>query len=79
MYGDLIATLYNHVLTPDHNSCLNNTLIQEGAWTASSKHPGGVNVMFADGHVSAVGRSVDVKIWRALGSRNQGEIVDEKF
>ena len=37
---------------------------------ARSRHPGGVNVAFADGHVTFVEDSIDLAIWRALGARN---------
>lgn len=70
--GNLGWTLYNHILTPNQNSCRNGTRVQEGAYTAASYHPGGVNVLFADGHVGFVGSSIDLQIWRAIGSRNGG-------
>lgn len=41
---------------------------------ARSRHPGGVNVGFADGSVHFVSDSVDLETWRALGSRNGGEV-----
>ena len=37
---------------------------------ARSRHPGGVNVAFADGHITFVEDSIDLAIWRALGARN---------
>ena len=46
------------------------------AFNASrSRHPGGVNTLFADGHVKFVADGVDVGIWRALGSPSAGEVV----
>ncbi len=35
-----------------------------------SYHPGGVNVLFGDGHVDWVSDSIDVLTWRALGTHN---------
>jgi prepilin-type N-terminal cleavage/methylation domain-containing protein/prepilin-type processing-associated H-X9-DG protein len=39
---------------------------------ARSRHPGGVNVVFADGHTSFVPDGIDLAVWRALGARNDG-------
>lgn len=74
-HGELGRSLYNHVMEINGRSCLNGTLWQEGAWTVRSRHSGGVNVLFADGSVRFQTESTDLKIWRALGSRNGGEIV----
>lgn len=74
-HGDLGGSLYNHVVEIHGHSCLNGSLWQEGAWTAKSNHPEGVNVLFADGHVQFLKNSTDLPLWRALGSRDGGEIV----
>jgi prepilin-type processing-associated H-X9-DG protein len=42
---------------------------------ANSLHPGGVNLMLADGSVRFIKSSVDLTTWRALGTRNGGEVV----
>ncbi len=41
----------------------------------SSQHPGGVNVLFADGSVRFVKSSVNQLTWMALGSTNDGETI----
>jgi prepilin-type N-terminal cleavage/methylation domain-containing protein/prepilin-type processing-associated H-X9-DG protein len=41
---------------------------------ARSRHPGGVNASFVDGSVHFVSETVDLDTWRALGSRNGGEV-----
>ena len=43
---------------------------------ARSYHPGGVNVVFLDGHVSFVGDEIDYYVWQALGTSKGGETVD---
>jgi prepilin-type N-terminal cleavage/methylation domain-containing protein/prepilin-type processing-associated H-X9-DG protein len=43
--------------------------------SASSRHPGGVNALFADGSVRFVKNTVDPVTWRALGTINGGEVV----
>jgi prepilin-type N-terminal cleavage/methylation domain-containing protein/prepilin-type processing-associated H-X9-DG protein len=46
-----------------------------GAVTARSYHPGGVNVLFADGSVHFLKNSIHVRSWRALGTIAGGEVV----
>ncbi len=42
---------------------------------ARSRHPGGVNALFADGGVRFVRDGIAPGVWRAMGSPNGGEIV----
>lgn len=66
---------YNHVMTPNRNSCTNGGLLSANrlAVTVTSLHSGGVNVAFADGGVRFISNSIDRKVWRAVGTRNGGE------
>lgn len=73
-WGEFIHTFYNHVLPPNQPSCLNGNGYQIGAFSAGSQHPGGANVLFADGHVRFVTDRVAPATWRALGSRNGREV-----
>ncbi|MGH7199954.1 MAG: DUF1559 domain-containing protein, partial [Planctomycetaceae bacterium] len=74
---------YNHVMTPNRNSCFNGPRWpwpkpnSKGKWaiTATSEHSAGVHVLFADGAVRFVGDSIDRTVWRALGTRNGEETV----
>ena len=43
---------------------------------ARSEHPGGVNVVFAGGHVTFVGDRVDLRLWRALAPREGNEVIE---
>ncbi len=52
-----------------------NTYYSEYA-SARSRHPGGVNVAFADGHVSFFSDEVDLLTWQALSTIAGGEIVE---
>ncbi len=47
-----------------------------GIATARSLHSGGVNVVTADGSVRFVADSIARRVWRGLGTRNGGELVD---
>ena len=82
-----VQTWYNHVLTP--NSRIPDCVLGggasrgpvlsggTGAYTARSLHPGGVNVLFADGATRFVSDSVDLGIWRAVGTVDGGEVVGD--
>lgn len=68
-------TRYNHVMPPNANSCGYGNYSGGGAFTASSRHSGGVNSLFADGSVRFVKNTVSPQTWWALGSRSGGEVV----
>ena len=76
-FGDFNFTLYNHVMSINQHSCVNAGSVQEGAWTAGSVHPGGANVLFADGHGSFVKDSLPLSVWRSLGTRSGGEVASD--
>jgi prepilin-type processing-associated H-X9-DG protein len=40
-----------------------------------SAHPGGVSVAFGDGSVRFMKDSIALPVWRALSTRNGGEVV----
>ena len=42
---------------------------------AKSKHPGGVNIGFADGSVKFIKNSINLPTWAALGSKSGGEVI----
>jgi prepilin-type processing-associated H-X9-DG protein len=59
-----------------HSRCDIDTLDASSQSVAPrSRHPGGVNALFADGSVRFVKSSVNLSPWRAIGSRNGGEAV----
>lgn len=71
-------TWYNHVLPPNARipDCVDGGEPEgHGAFTARSLHPGGVNVLFADGSVRFIASSVDLPVWRALGTVAGNETV----
>jgi prepilin-type N-terminal cleavage/methylation domain-containing protein/prepilin-type processing-associated H-X9-DG protein len=45
-----------------------------GIFAARSQHPGGVNVTMADGSGRWVTATINLSIWRALGTRNRGDL-----
>jgi prepilin-type N-terminal cleavage/methylation domain-containing protein/prepilin-type processing-associated H-X9-DG protein len=69
--------LYNHWLPPNSPSpdCLRHS---NPAWKAArSQHENGVNVLLTDGSVRLVPNTVNLSIWRAVGSRAGGEVVGD--
>ena len=74
---------YNHVMPPNSINCQNHTNDYSwleyvgplGAASASSNHPGGVNVAMADGSVRFVKDSVAGNVWWGLGTRNGREVI----
>ena len=71
--GNMNWTGYNHMLPPNRIACKNGLTWNGVAISASSRHPGGVNVVFADGAVHFVGETVDEGVWRGAGSISGGE------
>ncbi|MBI2478554.1 MAG: DUF1559 domain-containing protein [Planctomycetia bacterium] len=51
-----------------------NAFIDARELCFSSRHPGGAQVAFADGHTSIVHQTIDAAVWSALGTRAQGEM-----
>ena len=70
-------SLMNHVAPMNSHSCMNGNSITYGAWTAGSYHKSGAVVVFADGHSQFLRDTIALQTWRAIGSRNGGEIVGE--
>jgi prepilin-type processing-associated H-X9-DG protein len=74
-------TRYNHILGPNAQSCKYAGARWDGVIvTASSKHAGGVHVLFADGSVRFVDATVNQDVWKAIGTISGGETLrDESF
>jgi prepilin-type N-terminal cleavage/methylation domain-containing protein/prepilin-type processing-associated H-X9-DG protein len=79
--GTLHFNAYGHWNTPNGLSC-----VSSNSWggppggfndiiTATSNHPGGVNVCMLDGSVKFIKDSIAPQTWWALGTRNQGEVI----
>lgn len=69
------VTNYFHVAPPNFRSCM----FPPGriATTAQSEHPGGVQVALCDGSARFVSDTININVWRAIGSRNGGEAVGD--
>ena len=53
------------------------TLPTRAAITSRSFHPGIVNVAMMDGSVRSIRDSIALTTWRAMGTRNGGEVISE--
>jgi prepilin-type N-terminal cleavage/methylation domain-containing protein/prepilin-type processing-associated H-X9-DG protein len=76
-FGYLSETRYTHIMTPNRQNCEvgGPWYGERGAITASSRHPGVVNVLFCDGSVKAIKNSTAPATWWALGTIAGGEVV----
>jgi prepilin-type N-terminal cleavage/methylation domain-containing protein/prepilin-type processing-associated H-X9-DG protein len=84
--GEYRCTLYNHYFPPNAKEfdCMSARLVGDPSirfsafgWRAArSKHPGGVNVLLADGSAHFVDENIALNIWRALATIEGNEIVD---
>jgi len=74
--GFILYTAYYHWWEPNSwiPDCAKWSPLRSLWQMARSRHPGGVNVNFADGSVHFASETIDVETWRALGSRNGGEV-----
>jgi prepilin-type processing-associated H-X9-DG protein len=78
--GEICCTTYNHVSLPNTTTCggfpfpgtMANMSVQV---PPSSYHPGGVNVLMGDGAVRFIRDGVSLPTWRALATRNGGEVI----
>ncbi len=75
--GNYQNTLYNHYLTP--NSATADCIVYHNpGWKAArSLHPGGVNLLYCDGHIVFAKNTVNPAVWRAVATRAGGEVVAE--
>ena len=83
-WGATGMTLFQTIVTPNSQQAPWNTCVDtcpacsptESVFSnAQSNHPGGVNVLFADGSVKFIKNAISVQTWMALGTRANGEVI----
>jgi prepilin-type N-terminal cleavage/methylation domain-containing protein/prepilin-type processing-associated H-X9-DG protein len=83
-WGAMGISLFNTVVTPNSklapwaackSSCPGCGPDDSNFSNAQSNHPGGVNVMFADGSVRFIKDSINPQTWMALGTKANGEVI----
>ena len=84
---DTATIAYTHVMTPNMYSCTGRQgglfdFSADGAQggfaaaiTATSNHPGGVNVCMGDGSVRFIKDSINMQVWWSLGTRAGNEAI----
>lgn len=85
LYGAPGHSMYNHIRQPndrqvDCRGGIPHSAKTDAQWVPlshnvapHSRHPGGVQVLFCDGHVQLVANEINLTTWQALGSRNTGD------
>jgi prepilin-type processing-associated H-X9-DG protein/prepilin-type N-terminal cleavage/methylation domain-containing protein len=79
-WGYGATMIYSHTQLPNRTSCVYHDINEDGRGTitmasASSNHPGGVNVLFMDGSVRFVKNSVNYRAWYAIATVSAGEAI----
>jgi len=66
---------YDHHSRPNGPTCMTDSvqIRDQRIAPASSVHHGGVHVVFGDSHVAFIKNSLNLHVWRALGTRAGGE------
>lgn len=85
-FAGYASTMYNHVAPPNWKaidcgsySAIPDTPGEHAIVSARSMHPGVVLVAFGDGHVSTIAETIELSVWRALGSRDGGETLEGEY
>ena len=74
--GQPNMTVYGHVMPPNTWGCAYGAVRDDDATvTASSRHPGVVNVLMCDGSTKAIKNTVNNAVWWAIGTRAMGEVI----
>jgi prepilin-type N-terminal cleavage/methylation domain-containing protein/prepilin-type processing-associated H-X9-DG protein len=79
--GGMAMTLFNTIAPPNSSNdswayCgLNGSGTMATYSNADSYHPGGVNVLMADGHVQFIKDSINIKTWWGLGTIAGSEVI----
>jgi prepilin-type N-terminal cleavage/methylation domain-containing protein/prepilin-type processing-associated H-X9-DG protein len=79
--GSALSSIFNTIQSPNttYANCINSTTTNlagsETVVSASSRHVGGVQVVFADGSVRMISDTISNDIWQRLGARNDGSAI----
>jgi prepilin-type processing-associated H-X9-DG protein len=79
-YGGLGMSMFNTIALPNSVAgwtyCgVSYTSVLVNYSEADSFHPGGINVLLADGSVKFIKNTVNMNVWFALGTKSNGEVI----
>lgn len=76
----LASNLYMHVMPINARNCHLYGGEDDGTnmVTASSRHTGGAQSVYVDGHVAFLSQSIDRNVWWAIGSRDGAETISSE-
>jgi len=74
--GTDVSPFCNGTTYPKNPPCTNSGSAYSHK-AARSKHTGGVNTVFGDGHVQFIRSNIPLATWRSLGTMNGGEILGD--
>ena len=75
--GEYTYTILSFALQPNTNSCIfQSEPLRYSMPTAGSRHSGGVNGVFVDGHTQFIRNEINSKTWRGVSTISGGEILD---
>ncbi len=72
-FSNATDSVYSHTTAPGGLSCENDGNPKLAFVSAGSEHGDMVNLLLCDGSVQQYGYSVDLRIWKALGTRAGGD------
>ena len=83
--GDMFDAVFTAEGPPNAYKTSRSEQSSRWGWTASSLHPGGLNILMADGSVRFIKDSIDsgdagsskVGVWQKLATRNGGELIED--
>lgn len=85
LFGGPRHSWYDHISTPNSRipDCMSGPAMAVGGghslMTSRSVHSGGVNVCFADGATKFIGDRIELKVWRAIGTRSGRDVIDAEL
>lgn len=69
---------YSRTMTTSHDTAaLRDVVFNSPVFSFRSQHTGGCNFLLCDGSVRFIGENIDMKAYKALGSRNGAETIGE--
>jgi prepilin-type N-terminal cleavage/methylation domain-containing protein len=84
--GEMCCSTYNHVSTPNSQSCAGigfpgnmANMAMDVPATSNHNNGSGVNVLMCDGDVRFFNNSISLATWRAMGTRNGTEVLGSDF